>query len=202
MGHLLRLLLFGVFLALGAHAARRSAAPGRRAETLFIAFTLAASLAVGVSQKDAWPFSPHPVLAEDATLSDDVRRIELKGVDEDGREWDVHAWAYAPLPGKKMADWIRIVYPRLSAEEKQRAERFLLARAEEARRRAADGKPIGNGRLLGPLGAPDWLRHRDAAMSPKPFVRLRGYELRFRPREVLADPSRITRTLVFDTTAP
>src|SRR5687768_15497458 len=126
MGHLFRLLLFLGLLALGAAAARRGTAdPRHRRESLVIAFVLAVSLAAGLSQKDAWPFSPHPVLAEDATVSDLLEKIELKGVDADGREWDVHPWAYAPLPRKKMADWVRTVHPRLSNEEKRNAERFL-----------------------------------------------------------------------------
>jgi hypothetical protein len=200
MGHLFRLLLLAGFVALGAGLAlRRTADERRRRETAFIAFVLGVSLAVGVSQKDAWPFSPHPVLAEDATASYDLERVELKGIDASGREWDVHPWAWSPLPAKKIADWVRLVYPRLSADEKRRAAQFLLARAEEARREAWAGRSIGNRRVLGALAAPDWLRHRDAATSPQPFVALRAYRLRWRPRELLADPSRVSRTLVFDT---
>jgi hypothetical protein len=97
---------------------------------------------------------------------------------------------------------VRTVYPRLEDAQKRGAERFLFQRAEAARADARSGKAFGNRRLLGPLAAPDWLRHRATEPSPQPFVALRAYHLRWHAREALIDPGRVTRTLVFESSGP
>lgn len=200
MSQIARLLLSLVFVGLGLRLSFLDSAPARRrGQTLLILYVVGLSLAVGLSQKDAWPFSPYPVLAEDATRSSTLERVVVAAVDEAGREWAVDPMAWSPLPSKKVTDWIRTVYPRLSPAQKREAERFLLDRAEAARGDARAGTRLGYRRLLGPLAAPSWLLHRPAPPAPQPFVALRAYRIRWQAREVLADPDRVERQLLFDT---
>jgi hypothetical protein len=200
MSQIARLLLTLLFVGLGLRLSFLHSAPARRrGQVLLILYVVGLSLAVGLSQKDAWPFSPYPVLAEDATQSYTLDRVVVAAVDGAGREWAVDPMAWSPLPSKKVTDWIRLVYPRLGPAQQREAERFLLDRAEAARERARAGRRLGYRRLLGPLAAPPWLRHRPAPPAPEPFVALRAYRIRWRAREVLADPEQVERQLVFDT---
>jgi hypothetical protein len=200
MSQVPRLLLFLAFLLLVVRAGR--AGNERRRTNHLVAFVLSISLVVAVSQKDAWPFSPHPVLAEDATRESNLERVILRGVDAEGGEWEIDPLAFSPLPSKKVTDWLHRSYPSLGPGAREEAVRFLLERAESARHAASQGRPIGRRRLLGPLTAPEWMLHKSAPAAERPFVGLRGYEIRWQAREVLADPSRVERILVFDTTAP
>jgi hypothetical protein len=200
MSQIARLLLSMAFVGLGLRLSFLGSAPARRrGQTLLILYVLGLSLAVGLSQKDAWPFSPYPVLAEDATRSSTLERVVLVGVDGAGREWAVEPMAWSPLPSKKITDWMRTVYPRLGPAQQREAERFLFERAEAARRQALAGTWLGHRRLLGPLAAPSWLVHRPAPPAPEPFVALRGYRIRWQAREVLEDPHGVERELLFDT---
>jgi hypothetical protein len=204
MTQVLRLLMMLAFVGMGLRLSRLP--PGtarRRGETAFIAFALGLSVAVGVLQKDAWPFSPYPILAEDATRAAVLERVVVKGVDANGAEWDVHPWAWSPLPATKIEEWIHTVYPRLEPASRRNAERFLLARAEEARGASRVRREVGRGRWIGPLAAPGWMAERAApAAGEAPFVALRAYVVKWRPREVLADPGRVERRLLFDTARP
>jgi hypothetical protein len=195
-----RLILFVAFVVLALWARRPGAA--RRRTSLLILYVLIASMLVGVAQKDAWPFSAYPMLAEDATASDALARVVLRGVDASGREWEIDAMAWSPLPSLKIAEWVEKVYPRLTPFEQRSAERFLWERAEAARLDTLLGARLGHSRLLGPLAAPPWMQQRLVAPAPAPFVALRAYEMRWRARELLLDPTRVERRLVFDTRRP
>jgi hypothetical protein len=201
MSQVLRLLLILVFVGLGFRVGHLPPGAGRRrAQTSLIVFVIGVSVAVGVCQKDAWPFSPYPVLAEDATRTAVLERVVVKAVDATGVEWDVHPGAWSPLPATKIEEWLHTVYPRLEPASQRNAERFLLARAEEARGASRSRREVGRGRFIGALAAPDWIVQRPTpAAGEAPFVALRAYAVRWRPREVLADPGRVERRLLFDT---
>jgi hypothetical protein len=204
MSQVLRLLLVVLFVGLGLVLSRlRTGEARRRGRDLFIAFVLGTSAAVGLTQKDAWPFSSYPLLAEDATRAEILERVVVRAIDTRGREEDVDPMAWSPLPATKIADWIRVVYPTLSPGQRRNAERFLLERAESSRRSSRAGLVLGPGRWLGPAAAPHRVAQRPAAPAgPEPLVALRAYVVRWRPRDVLADPERVERRLLFDTARP
>jgi hypothetical protein len=204
MSQVLRLLLVVLFVGFGLVLSRlRAENARRRGLNILIAFVLGTSAAVGLTQKDAWPFSPYPVLAEDATLASTLERVVIRAVDALGREEEVDPMTWSPLPATKIADWIRIVYPTLSPSQKRSAERFLLERAEASRRGSRAGVVLGPRRWLGVAAAPDRVAQRPAPPpGDEPFVALRAYAIRWRPREVLADPERVERRLLFDTARP
>ncbi len=203
MTQILRLLLVLAFVGLGLWlSSLKSSTWRRRGQSAFIVFVLGLSAAVGFLQKDAWPFSPYPVLAEDARRAATLERVVVRAVDAAGREWEVHPMAWSPLPATKIADWITSVRPRLTPIQQKSAERFLLARAEAARQADRAGRELGSRRWLRGLAAPGWLQPRPVLAGGAPFVALRAYVLRWRPREVLADPSGAERLLLFDTARP
>jgi hypothetical protein len=104
----------------------------RRAVNLFIAIFVGASCVAGFGQRDLWPFSPYPVVAERADRWRESVWYELRAVDARGAE---HPWDMSPLT-------------RSAVEHAMtRTTTFLPP---------PDG-PIANDRYLGPLAAPDWL---------------------------------------------
>ena len=130
-----------------------------------------------------WPRTP--------TRSYTLERVVVAGVDGAGREWAVDPMAWSPLPSKKITDWIRTVYPRLGPAQQREAERFLLERAEAARRQALAGTTARKPPTAGPPGRSQLAAHRPAPPAPEPFVALRAYRIRWQAREVLADPDRV-----------
>jgi hypothetical protein len=197
-------LLVVAFVGLGlASSRRRSGEAWRRGPTALIVFVLGTSVAVGLTQRDAWPFSPYPVLAEDATRAATLDRVVVCAVDAQGHEWKIDPMTWSPLPATRIADWFRLVYPTLSPAQKRTAERFLLERAEAARRALRAGEVLEPGRWLGIAAAPHRVAQRRAPLpGEQPFVALRAYSVKWRPREVLADPERVERELLVDTASP
>jgi hypothetical protein len=86
--------------------------------------------------------------------------------------------------------------------------RFLLGRAEAARRRGREGRAPGTfERLLGPLAAPTFVQHPRRWTSPeatpsRPFVRLRLYRESWSLEERRRDPERVTRVLLHEHPRP
>jgi hypothetical protein len=188
MSQVLRLALLLAFVALALAGSRLPPTGRRLARNALILLALAAGLGAALLQKDLWPFGPWPVLAEDATLSDRLTRLELVAVDGTGREWPVHPDTWAPMTSRRVAEWLHGVRPQLAPDAARRADAFLLDRAEQWRR----GRRVGP--LLGPLSAPPWLRTPPpAAIGDQPFVALRAYRVSWVAREVLAGarPARV-----------
>ena len=72
--------------------------------------------------------------------------------------------------------WLEQGLARLTDAERERVLTFLLARAEESRRRLAAGQALGPERVLGPAGAPYWLLlPRSLAVPSSPYAGLRAY---------------------------
>lgn len=190
---LFRLGAFLGFLVLG-HCART-----RPRINLFIIYVLGLSVAIGFTQRDAWPFSTYR-LANQTWKGTSVRpytKVSFYGVDARGNESEVDASAWSPLFPVVMQFYFRDVYPTLSRAGKDNALRFLLSLAESSRVALAAGRRYGNERLLGPLTAPDWAiyaRHRDAPAAP--WTGLRVYRDTWIPIERLDDPNRFQRVTV------
>jgi hypothetical protein len=195
----LRLVSFLLLIVLAVAVARAGEAAARRRRVrVLLAYVLGVNVAVVLVQTDAWPFSPYPMMAVDAT--DRVRvhsMIAFRAVDDAGREWRVDPQAWSPLFPQAVMGWFEKVYPFASPAERQSAERFLLGRAEEARQRRARGLAVGNHRWLGPLAAPDTNLYWAApAAATRPYAALRVYRLFWRPEELAADPTKFGRRLL------
>jgi hypothetical protein len=197
MGEAARLASFLVFVALGARVA--AGGPARpRALQVFLAYACALALGVGLSQRDAWPFSSYPIAAGLAGGGERQTWIELCGVDDLGHEWTVDPRAWSPLAHQTVQLWFVRSWAHLSVQERREAGRFLLGRAEAARARLASGASVGRERVLGPLAAPDWslLHGVHAPVPATPLRSLRIYEHAWVPREAYHDPALRQRTLV------
>ena len=140
MVHALRLSTFLVFIGLGlaipllVEPARR-----RRAINAFLAYILALNAFVAAAQTDAWPFSPYRMMAVDARLDTARSMIAFRGVDGEGREWDVEPLAWSPLFPQAIMGWFEVVFPRATPAEREEVVRFLFERAEERAAPAAGG---------------------------------------------------------------
>jgi len=198
MPHLLSLLLFAVFLALGLRLRWATAERSRqRATRALIGYTVGVSLAVAVSQRDAWPFTSYTLAGFPAQVDRTICRTEFVGVDDAGEEGRVDPYSWSPVYDSILQYWFEQEYRRLSEGEKADTLRFLLDRAEAGRRRRAAGRELGFARRLGSLHARYWwMLRRPAVVSEGPYRALRVYAVCWVPRERFLDPSRETRRLV------
>jgi hypothetical protein len=194
---LLRMACFLLFLVLGLRVLATRVDPGRRrAINLFLVYVGVLSIAVAVSQVDAWPFSTYRLIQGLWGGMTTSSQMVIRGVDASGREWDIDALSWSPAHQLVVHAWLARTYPRLSPAEQQDAARFLLEKAEDARQRRVAGQWIGNARWLGPLTAPDWwLYPPTPAVPPTPFTALRAYRADIRMDGTL---QQVTRQLVLD----
>ena len=181
--------------------------PARRpaAVRALIAYAVAASGAVGLLQRDAWPFAKWPMAGgrADAWASN----TRLLAVDVAGAERPIDARAWQPLGFDQLTPWMHLTFPRLARGEQEQVAAHLLAVAEHARRRARDGHAVGTfGRFLGPLAAPEFDLHPHpwggGRVPPLPFVALRVYRESWSQEERRRDPTHVERRLVFEYRAP
>jgi hypothetical protein len=201
MIHVLRLSTFLAFVGLGLILPFVEKARRRRIWTnAFLAYVLALNGFVALAQTDAWPFSPYRMMAVDSRARGVERSmVAFRAVDERGREWDIEPLAWSPLFPQAIMGWFEVGFPRATPEEREGVGRFLLERAEEARRTRRSGGWIGNQRLLGPLAAPDTNLSRPAREAPEgPLVGLRVYRLFWVSETFLRDPGSVRRVLLFE----
>jgi hypothetical protein len=198
---------FAGFLALvAAVSAAGRWRPQRRkaAVNLLLAYALAASFAVGLSQRDAWPFAKWPMAGgrADATAANS----RVVALDAGGGEHPIDYRAWQPLGFDELLPWMHLTFPRLRRAEQDQAAAFLLQRAETARRRAAAGGRVGATDRLGPLTAPGFDLHprtwTAGALPAAPFVGLRVYRESWNQEERRRDPSRVSRRLFYEYRAP
>lgn len=193
MVEIARLLVFAGFAALAAVAAfRRSPST----INLFLAYTLGVSVAIGVTQLDAWPFSTYRLANQtwSGATSQQWSKVRFFALDSRGREWEVDPSAWSPAHMVTMYFYFRDAFPKLGAADRRDLGRFLLQRAEASRQAIRDGRHFGNERLLGPLAAPDWAlyaRYKNA--PPEPYAGIRVVREFWRPVDRLRDPRAFTR---------
>jgi hypothetical protein len=177
MPDLLRAATFLGFLALGWRVARLGPGPARRrAINLLLAYVVLVNGAAGLLQRDDWPFTSHTIAVGRARADSRVCRTEFVGVDDGGREWRLDPYTFTPVYDSILQYWIEQAPGRLDEAQRGTALAFLLDRAEESRRRLAAGRALGHQRILGPLGAPYWLRLPRSRSAPaSPYAALRAY---------------------------
>lgn len=208
MLNLLGALVFAGFLGALAlvHVARANARRRRTAASAFIVYSLCASFAAGLAQRDLWPFARWPMAAGRASAAGTNTR--MVGVDAGGREWPIDYRAWQPLGFDELNPWMHRTFPLLDAAARDRVARYLLGVAERARRRSRAGGRVGEfDRILGPLAAPYFDLHPrtwspGAGAPPEVFERLRVYRERWDHEERRRDPRSVTRVLIHEYPRP
>ena len=169
-----RLLAFAAFVALGLAVLLR---PVRARIDRLIAFVLAVTTVVGLTQVESWPFTNWALVHSLAPAH--MASWEIEGIDGTGRAWIVDARVLQPLAPEEFGSWMFSRVPALPPEGRANVGRFLLERAETGRQRLAAGQPVGeNETLLGPLAAPFHFQqkpvwHGPADVPATPFVAVR-----------------------------
>jgi hypothetical protein len=194
---LLRMACFLLFISLGIRVlTTRSDSSRRRAINLLLVYVVVLSTVVAVSQVDAWPFSTYRLIQGLWGGNRIPSQIVILGVDRDGREWSTDPLSWSPAFELVLQAWIERTYVKLSPLEQQAAARFLLEKAEDARRRRVRGEWIGNARRLGPLTAPDWWLYPGVSEVPTaPFTGLRAYRVE---AHISGSPNWAGRQLLLD----
>lgn len=153
---LLRVAPFALLLVLGAITV---ATKWRRGVTsAFIAFFLVASCVAGFAQRDLWPFSPYPVIAESAGRWRESVWYEVRAVDAHGVE---HPVDVSPFTHSAYGRFLTRSSPLIMCE--------MLVRKHP---------PIKNDGLLRVLAAPDWLLPRGRAVDDDGTTRIYRHDLR------------------------
>jgi hypothetical protein len=196
-------LAFAGFLLLALVVRAAEGGPRRRnAVHALLGYLLAVSLLAGLGQRDLWPFSNWKLAA--GRVAPAVTRVRVVAVDEAGAEHRIDYRAWQPLAYDELAPWLETVFPSLDEAGREGAARFLLGRAEAARRRSRDGgRPGTAGRWLGPLAAPYFVQHprrwtSAEATPPWPFVGLRLYRESWTLEERRREPGHAERVLVYE----
>jgi hypothetical protein len=202
MGLIKGALFFG-FVALGLLAAYSGRGRNdKRRVNLFIVYTVALSLAVGLGQRDVWPFSAWPLVA--GTVSRPLTHPRIVAIDAEGREYQIDYRAWEPLEFDELTAWQQANFSRLDRPAQDRVAAYLLGIVEGARRQWSRGERVHYlDYYLGPLSAPLFLGHpdyweTDAGVPGQAFVGLRFYEESWDVEERARDPSKISRRLVFE----
>ena len=193
--------LLGLMAAWAAHA-WRGGAIGRRMVNVFLLYTLCLSFGAGLLQKDFWPFSNWPLVAN--LHPPVVRYSRLVAVDAQGREYDVDYRAWQPFVIEELLGWADSRLLPLAPPDRDQAGAFLVALAERGRQRAARGERVGYfDRLWGPFTAPYFLLHDKLWASPDTtppvaLVGVRLYHESWNLEERRVSPSVVQRSLVYE----
>lgn len=186
MHHLVRFLLFAIFVALGVVVAvLRDERRRRTALQFFLAYTLGVNALLVLAHFEAWPFSRYPMMAVPTVdPRAETTLLNFRGVDAAGREWKVDTRAWSPLFPAAVMGWIVKKLTILPEDQRREALLFLLRRANEARAAALAGRRYGNDLLFGSLTAPDAFYYGQQAIpAPTEFVALRVYRLYWHGRD-------------------
>ena len=180
----MRLAVFLGFVCLGLAVARARglAAGARRPVTLLVFYVVFVSTAVGVIQRESWPFTNWAIFHH-LTPGLVPGLIELELVDARGHPFRVDARAWEPIASEDLESWLNRYFRQLNGGQRDRLAAFLLTRAEAARIQfLASGTAGVNGRILGSLAAPYHFRRPAVWRSPDmvpatAFVGLRLWEV-------------------------
>lgn len=188
-----RLASFLLFLALGVRVGLSSGPARRRAVVVFIAYVIAINAFAGITQIDNWPFTNNTLAVGRMRDDHPLTWMAFRGVDREGREWPLDPQSFTPVFDSILQYWLASRYPLLDDGGRRMSERFLVAKANEARARLAAGKRIGFERFLGPFACGYWWRLPRVREAPDGAYRsIRVYQLEYRLSEI-AKHGRILR---------
>ncbi|MGE3538128.1 MAG: hypothetical protein AB7N91_11925 [Candidatus Tectimicrobiota bacterium] len=196
-------LLFVGWVVIAARAAwqDRQGRQCRRGIRLFLAYTMLASLAAGVSHREFWPFSRWQIFAY--RYQAPIQALQVRAVDAWGREHDVDRRVWEPLSSLDLHTWMLHHLSALSSEQQEVVGQSLLQMVNAARARVVANQHLGVfDRFFGPLYAPLHVVHspiwRSAAdVPPTAFTGLHIYLDRWDVWERFRNPAHIQRTLVY-----
>jgi hypothetical protein len=195
---LVRLAIVAGFVVAGVRVMRSPPDVRRKRINQLLAYVLAVHVAIVIGQNDAWPFAMYPMMAVDSTNRSAVHNgLSFRVVDEAGVEWPVDPLAWSPLYPQSIMGWFEVSYPHATPAQRNDVLRFLLERAERARRHGVRGEHFyGNAALLGPLAAPDTNLYGAATASTNPLRALRVYRVFWIPSEFATKRTLLERRLV------
>jgi hypothetical protein len=148
----------------------------RRRRILHLAlYIVVTHLAVGISQKDAWPITTNRALHGLARPTGDLTLFAFYGVDGDGREWRIDPYAWRSISDWHLHFWFWINFRQdLTPGQQQQVMQWLYGLAEQQRSRLAAGDASIS--PLGPASAPEfWLFERRLTVPSEPYRALRVY---------------------------
>lgn len=188
MSQLLYSVLFGTFVVLVA-IVRFTRSHRRSAVTLLVLYVITVHVVLSATRRDAWPFVTHGVFFEDSDARRPFTSVRVVGIDASGRESEIDPRAWSPLSDRTLDTWFLIEFARLTPEGQRQVTRFLLDKAEAARRG-------GHSRLLRFIAAPQWYSLVVPHVAPDaPYVGLRVYLVTRTPLVKAANGSETTRLL-------
>jgi hypothetical protein len=179
----------GVFclllILLGVVSMARSIQSRKRRIIALAGYVFFIHLAIGITQKDAWPITNYRLLHGIAAPAAEMWRYRFNGVDSNGHEWpiDPYAWRGA------ISDWhlqfsVYGTFEKLPYTRQQEALAWLYKLAELERARLAKGDQSVS--PLGSLSAPAWyLFPRELSVPQEPYRGLRLYKETFLVRDAM-----------------
>ncbi len=196
IANVVKLIVFLAFLILGMRAARAAGPQRRRAIQALLLYLVALNAAVGVTQRDSWPFPTYPLVPNIYDVNAINARLDYYGVTQEGREVPIDPYVWSPIFQLGLDLWFRLHYPHLDATQKEQALAFLRDRAAEGIQQLSRGERIGWQRVLGPLALPDWWLYVRPPRYGGTIRGLRVYRMEWRASERYRDPNLVKRTLV------
>jgi hypothetical protein len=201
--------LFLGYVVLGLIAAysTRQKGDNSRLVNLYIVYTLALGLGVGLTQRhDVWPFTTWPLVA--SLVPPIVTHPRIVALDGDCREYPIDYRALGPLEYDELLAWIGTYFPRLDRAAQDRAAAYLLGIIERSREQWLAGKPVLHfERYWRSLSAPLFLGHPEhwtqgEGVPVRPLRGLRVYNESWNVEERWRDPSKVTRRLAYEYREP
>jgi hypothetical protein len=164
--------------------------------TILVLYILAVHVILAGTRRDAWPFSVHGIFLESGDERRPLSNVAFIVVDRNGQEHHIDPDSWSPIHERTLDVWWLVNFARLNAEDRRLIMRFLLQRAEEARRARESGRRIGPPRLLGFAAAPFW--YSVDLMPPRSnqrYVGLRAYLVTRIPGKKLAEGAESRRLM-------
>jgi hypothetical protein len=163
------LILLGIRVLLS-----RSAEPRRTRILQLAAYIVVGHLAVGLSQKDAWPITNYRLLHGLAPPTGELSFFEMYGVDRSGREWRIDPYAWRSISHWHLHFWLWVNFKNLKPAQQDEVIAWLYRLAERQRAELAAGDQSIS--PLGRISAPEWyLIRRQTSVPHEPYRGLRIY---------------------------
>jgi hypothetical protein len=205
-----QILTFVLFIALCARIRlARSSETKRRRVIELASYIVVVHLAVGVTQKDAWPITNYCLMHGLAPPQGEIWRFSFYGVDQNGREWRVDPYAWRSISDWHLQYWFFIHFNKLAPSQKHEALAWLSTLVERQRAQLAQGNTSIS--PLGRLSAPEWwMFQRELVVAPKPYRAFRVYQELFHVADAMAAANlpgetgrhRVPRKLLGEWTSP